>query len=252
MKKLTTHLHVDLDNCACAFALGAKGDEIVYVKAGATELPPESNATEVWDIVAGKKGNHDAECSEQECAFAQLVREKGMDICPSLIHEINQQDTTGTSTPTFSLAEILSGFRACGHDDAQIVDFMGGIFAAIQKNYENKKHALEEFKNCRKVETASGLMLIILDGPCPGAASIAQERCFFGKIYQDGFNMGIARYPGVDSPSLKRLSHYLPQEDGWFFHPTGFLAARGSWKNPAEDMGVITLNELIRIVQEHL
>jgi len=77
-------------------------------------------------------------------------------------------------------------------------------------------------------------------------------------IFKDGNNLGITRNAMVNKPDLNRLKPALEErlrEKGkpeefkeWFFHPAGFIVARGTRKHPAETPSVLTPQDLLELL----
>lgn len=70
-------------------------------------------------------------------------------------------------------------------------------------------------------------------------------------VYKDGNNIGISRNAEIERPDLNDIKSYInklaseDERDSWFYHPSGFLACRGSKKNPAGEPSSIELNALV-------
>ena len=74
-------------------------------------------------------------------------------------------------------------------------------------------------------------------------------------IFKDGNNLGITRNALIDKPDLNKLRPHLekmlrekgkPEEfKEWFFHPAGFLVARGTRKHPAKTPSVLDPYDLV-------
>ncbi len=74
-------------------------------------------------------------------------------------------------------------------------------------------------------------------------------------VYRDGNNIGIIRNAVVDEPDLNELKEVIrnvlkvknaeSEFDEWFFHPMGFLVARGTRKHPAKTPSALTTQDLL-------
>lgn len=245
-KKVTTHVHFDLDAVASAWAAGARDfREIIQIPAGAKTLPPESKDTLVLDHSLGDKGD------EETCAFKALCIKSGLqfEIPEDLINEINEQDTKGrVERPAFGLGMVFAAFRKSGMDDGKLFETFVALFDGIREMYLARREAEDIVSNRVPLITASGHKFLLLEGGGnPMVGIVANEEGFCGSLFADGNNLGVTRYPGHDSPDLRELKGKI-EEEGWFFHPAGFLAARGSRKSPATSPSKYSIKELADIV----
>ena len=81
-------------------------------------------------------------------------------------------------------------------------------------------------------------------------------------IFKDGNNLGITRNALIDKPDLNKLRPHLekklrekgePEEfKEWFFHPAGFLVARGTRKHPAKTPSVLDPYDLVVLLTNAL
>ncbi|HLE18149.1 MAG TPA: hypothetical protein VI728_07680 [Syntrophales bacterium] len=244
--KIVTHVNVDLDAVACAWACGAT--EIILIPAGAKEIPPEHKDALVLDHPLGLKGD------KNTCALwayrNQLPQDYMAKIANSLVEEVQEQDTIGmVKHPRFSLAHILAALRREGMDDQEIISHFRPILEGINLLDQDKKTAVGIINNARTITTTTGHKFLVLAqevGPMVGV--VANEMEYAGAIYQNGFSLGVTRYPGHDSPDLKKLRKQLPGKE-WFCHEAGFLFCYGSRKSPATKLAPITLETLIKAVE---
>jgi CRISPR-associated protein Csx3 len=94
---------------------------------------------------------------------------------------------------------------------------------------------------------------IIRDRKNPFSADLLFERGAKVVIYTDGNNIGAIRKDG-ESFSLKDLLEEKlgRQETGWFFHDHGFLAARGTFKNPSSSKSSIEPEKIAEILNKRI
>ena len=243
MKKLVTHMNGDLDS----FAIEAFSDvdpmDIMRIPAGAKSLPSGWEDAEVWDHPLGTKGD------SQNCAFVLFCEAKGLDVAPAIISEVNEQDTTGkVVAPRFSLASIIAGLRSNGASDGDISFIMREILMGLNTLHGARREAKKIVSEAEVVTTQAGEKFIVLTGESgPMVGIVANEQGFTGAIYRDGHNQGVTRYPGRETPDLRRLQDAIA-EQGWFYHPAGFLSCWGSRKSPATKRSRVSFTALKRHV----
>ena len=81
-------------------------------------------------------------------------------------------------------------------------------------------------------------------------------------IFKDGNNLGITRNANVDRPDLSKLKPFIKSAlvnrragrefEEWFFHPAGFIAARGTRKHPAKTPSALTPQDLLNVLSFYL
>ena len=66
-------------------------------------------------------------------------------------------------------------------------------------------------------------------------------------VFLDGHNLGVVKRDDIEASLDHEAVHKLVDgEDGWFFHPNGWLVARGTRKAPAETPSMIEPEDLAR------
>jgi len=70
-------------------------------------------------------------------------------------------------------------------------------------------------------------------------------------VYKQGNNMGITRNSNLVYPSLEFLRDYI-DEDGWFYHPQGFIASWGTAKYPADKPSKYSIYDIVGILKRFL
>jgi hypothetical protein len=145
--------------------------------------------------------------------------------------------------PRFSLPQILQAVRreaeARGLSgaalDREVLSLMTRILRGLNLLYQQEQEARELLPQVR-IENLGGYRVAILPVGKPSSQLreiLSEEFGVSCEIYwhldQDVFNLGVYRYPGRNSPDLRKLAPYLP---GWFIHSAGFLACWGNEKSP--------------------
>ena len=173
-----------------------------------------------------------------------------------LIEYVHHQDLTGNYVREIigekneileflSLHNILCALRTSSKSDEEIYLFFSEIFTALR---ERKKSQLETAKNIKKyVSFPYPHIAIIKEGTGLETPYIWESyENIKIVIYKDGNNIGIIRRDGEDI-DLNKLQPYI-EEDNWFFHITGFIAARGTKKAPCHTPSKYSPEEIAQIV----
>jgi uncharacterized UPF0160 family protein len=143
-----------------------------------------------------------------------------------------------------SLHNILCSLRNARKSDLEIYLFFKEIFNALS---ERKKALSEVEKNISKVVSFPHPSIAIIDGGTGLETVYVWEEFPQVKIviYRDGNNIGLIRRDGEEI-DLTKLQQYI-DEEGWFFHITGFIAARGTKKAPADSPSKYKPDDLAKI-----
>jgi len=232
---IVLHPHVDLDAVVCAILSGEQ--EIKFLPAGAAALPTELAGARVLDHPLGDKGRLDTNGTRHAAACVMPEAETAHQ---GMLLEIDEQDSTGmVRNPRFSLAELLAAARHTLHErglrdeelDLALIETMRPFIEGLNLIHRKRKNAERLAKGAR-IETVGHYRVAVFSGEQPAEVGIIcnqQYNCSM-QVYANDFNLGVFRYPGRQSPDLKRLADRLP---GWFIHTAGFLACWGSKKSPA-------------------
>jgi hypothetical protein len=240
------HPRPDLDACVCIALAGVSPQDVHFLPAGATEIPsvcpccgkPLTGAERILDHPLGEKGRLDADGTRHSAAVSMP---EASEADPDLLAEVEEQDSTGlVRQPRFSLARILAAVRTEVSDrglrdvelDREVVSMMSRIIRGLNLLYAARKSAHSVIADTRITEVGGVRIAVLPEGEIPPMVGIVlnEEYDVSGAIYKSGFNLGVTRYPGRESPDLRKLQPHLP---GWFVHSAGFLACWGSRKSPA-------------------
>lgn len=96
-----------------------------------------------------------------------------------------------------------------------------------------------------------GSVAVILDQNHLGLHRAVFRRGARFLVFKDGNNLGILR-EARERAHLGRLIQHQIQEPGWFFHPRGHLAARGTRKAPAQTPSRYAPRELAQMLDTAL
>lgn len=243
--KIIVHPKPDLDACACIALAGARPQDVHFLPAGAPTIPSVcpccgdrlTGRERVLDHPLGEKGRLDAD-GTRHAAAASMPEAVGAH--PDLIAEVEEQDSTGRVLhPRFSLADIASAIRKEASErgyrdvdlDREVIATMGRIIRGINLIHITKQTARELLVGVRIEKIADFRVAILPRGTVSPQVGFVlnEEHDVAVAIYHETYNLGVNRYPGHDTPDLRKLASYLP---GWFVHTAGFLACWGSRKSP--------------------
>jgi len=236
----------DLDACICAALAGADSGSVHFLPAGASAVPRVcpccgkhlSGTERILDHPLGEKGRLSADGTRHSAAMSMP---EAANAHPELLAEVEEQDSTGkVEHPRFSLASVLAAIRTDASNrgfrdtelDREVVRAMGAIVRGLNLLHAARKKAHDVIAETR-IERAGGARFAVLpEGEVSPQVGIVlnEEYDVSGAIFRSGYNLGVARYPGRETPDLRKLADRLP---GWFIHTAGFLACWGSRKSPA-------------------
>ena len=151
-----------------------------------------------------------------------------------------------------TLGQILENLR---HSDLRAD---GDIYSVFEKIFdgvlERGKLRMEAQQEISRAEFPFGPNIaIIKDRKNPFSIDSLFERGAKVVIYTDGDNIGVVRKDGEDFSLKDMLEKELgDQEAGWFFHDHGFLAARGTFKNPSGSKSSIEPERIAEILSRKI
>ncbi|KAA3611595.1 MAG: hypothetical protein DWQ01_05765 [Planctomycetota bacterium] len=143
---------------------------------------------------------------------------------------------------------------------------LSGTFLALKKTAESETELLLEFERildgflhlaelstevhrlAEEVQFLGHQVAIISDQDNPGLHRAIFRRGAKFLVFKDGNNLGVLR----EARERKHLGELLSpriEEEGWFFHPRGHLAARGTRRAPARTESRYTPLQLAEILQ---
>jgi len=161
-----------------------------------------------------------------------------------------------TAVRLFHLSGLILAMRYNSISDEEIILELFKIldmYEPLLKEYLRAESLLE----ATPVVSVSGYKVAIVEKPTP----IVNQVLFSDKeidliIYKDNYNIGIIRNADNNTPDLTKLKPILedllrqkgkPDEiKEWFFHPEGFIAARGTRKHPVSTASVLETHDLLK------
>lgn len=219
------------------------------------------------DMDCGVKGRHDPDGRVHSC-FATLVEQyaasQDQQALANLLTYVDYQDMTGGAEKAFGVTDpralrVLSAtglnaiFRALKNsvpkDDYKLLELTETIFDALLEQGRSEVRAEREADLAEWV----GCVAIKRDAREFATMDVLFARGARAVVYVDGFNLGVVRAEGVTARMDDDLIRTLvADEDRWFFHPAGFMAARGTNKAPVEGPSRVRAEKLARVVDRVL
>lgn len=226
-KRYITHVSPDIDSvCVCLFG------DIERLERASYE---QKEGEHCYDIGTDDSTKGEFDGKKRHSALKTFAEREGIDLRPDLLAEVEEQETTGkVEAPRFSLSAILAAVKKFYKgDDLAVYEWAKSLILGLQEQHEERADIEAEVARIEINDTyflETGEKFGVSRGEHgPGLGVALNELGYSFVIYTQGYNLGISRYPGRETPDLSKLKPYLK---GWFFHPANFLAAWGSWKNP--------------------
>lgn len=268
MGKLYTHVSIDLDAVASAWAwlrFVNSDFDLCFVSAqwNGAEMKDDDIAL---DIEAGGRGVKSGKDEEGEFSCFRWVVENHLDendriAIDPLVQFIDAQDASGNAAKAFGVEgevrkiwsftginAVLRAFQrmtSFGPDhDFLVCQKMFEVFDGFWRNGLSRQEAVEE---AERAERFTDSIVIVRNNKRRGTNGYLFENGAKIIIFIDGNNLGIIR---KDNLTI-RMDHDLIREatrgeEGWFFHPDGWLTARGTRKAPAENPSSVSPYDLAR------
>ena len=271
MKNIYTHMHVDADAALSAafvraFVPGFEDAGVVFVPAfwDGTEgrngdLPVMEDGDIAVDIPAGGngiKGVTDADGTVHS-ALSSLVQEYCTDeqqaAFARLVDFVDSSDAgqRAWDDDVVALPQVIAAIKEANgrNGDAAAVAFAETFLQGHLRIEASRLRAAAEADKADKFQVGKAHVAVVKGAKERGTNAELYSRGFHAVVYVDGNNLGATRPPTfnfrLDTEAVKEV---VNAEDGWFYHPAGFLAARGSFKSPAESPSEVDPHALARAV----
>lgn len=270
--KIYTHINPDLDAVCSVWAVrnfvpGFSLADVEFVRANwdGKDLTENDIAVDLEAGGKGIKGNMDKDGTTHS-AFATIVAryadEEDKRALEHFVQYVDAQDAHGSAVEYLApniderAKEILSSsgvntvlraLQAQYRDDVKIVSVFGEILDGLYKMGLSRIRAEKEADRAEWV----GKVAVIRNAKEFGTNGELFRRGARAVVYVDGPNLGVVRASTVearmDHSSIRSL---IGDEEGWFFHPAGFMASRGSRKAPATTPSRVDPARLAEIVNK--
>jgi len=246
IEHVITHKRVDLDAVACC-SLGLK---YTLIPGNAAELEPTLGYYKILDHPLGFKGK--ASAYGEALFWSRQTREAHKNTpLDWLAQEIDAADTGKPIEGFWTLAELLEANYKLEAWYEQAL-----VYKQIAKEKFKEWEAKIVFHKCKDyifVEIPAEVQGAIKG---PDFAIYLQEKHpdLVGAVYQDGFNLGIFRYPGKEHPKFEEAHKGLRE---WYLdHRSGWMLSWGTRKVPKKMLPLIgqpkTCADLVKFVEETL
>lgn len=270
---IITHFNVDLDAVASLWAYGKFSgqpvslDNVKFVPANfdGSGMGEGDVALDIYAGGKGIKGEKGKDGAVHSC-FASLISaycDEGEQLAlKELVAFVDAQDrgnaaknlgVTGDAARIWSftgLNSVLRAFQGMNpRNDRLVAEKMFEIFDGLYHSGQRRAEAEKEADTAKIL----GDVAIIENAKCFGTNGTLFERGIKSVVFVDGNNLGAVRGDDadirMDHPAIKAA---VGDEQGWFFHPAGFLAARGTRKAPAESKSAVQPQALADAIQKAL
>ena len=266
-KRVYTHVSVDIDAVSSLWLLSRflvprEEIEIVFVPANWNGDGFEAGDMAV-DIEAGGRGIKGERDKNGfiHSSFASLLKrikdQRARKILKNLASMIDQHDAfgqvkRGKSISSFiGLTIVLNSLKSYHkNNDKVVVSRMFEILDGLYQVSLSKNHFRENITN--HLEVVGKTALLISDGQKNFPIRSLFNRGFEAVIYIDGYNMGLL-VPAGQSVNQTELVEFIKKSgelDEWYFHPAGYMLARGTRKSPVITSSWVDPYELARKWEE--
>jgi hypothetical protein len=262
-----THRSLDLDAASSVWfyrRFVAPGAEVMFQPAN-WDGAGLAEGDAALDLDCGIKGRHGADGRVHSC-LATLVEQyaspEDRQALADLVAYVDLQDATGSVVKALGILEptavrILSAtglnaiFRALKAEapeaDGELLERLAPLFDALLEQGRSVVRAEREADQAQWV----GQVAIQREAREFATMDVLFARGARAVVYVDGANLGVVRADEVttrlDQEPLRAL---VQGEDRWFFHPSGFMAARGTRKAPVAMPSRVAPEALARVVDD--
>lgn len=248
-----THIQPDLDAAASVWAVrryhGRRDDPVSFKPANWDgEGADPGDAIVDIDCPGGVKG--EIVDGKRRSAFASLMTTAPAEHREALRHVIDFVDRVDSGEPALlglsreeflrdfypvTLAGVWRALALTHEDQAEAIEAFGKVLDGLLKMRLERLRAEKAADAAEWVEHGVLRAAVIRDAGVFGVNAVLFERGADVVVFTDGHNIGAVRSDrhGGRTLDAEPLRSLVAGEEGWFFHPAGFLAARGTRKAPA-------------------
>jgi len=268
LKVIVIHPNVDIDAIVSAWLVtkfegwetlvGTANDEIPACEIIILDMPvtPELQKYKVILHV----DHHDGSAPSTAAKLKEIYSKKWepwMDTLVDLANAADQAEVLrieNKGIKLFHLTGYLNALRTAGYNDHRIIN----EFFDVLDRYEpllKKIAEAEELAAKASIYNIAGYEIAYVADLAIPTAILFEKGCAF-IIFKDGNNFGIMRNALIAEPSLTKLKPEIEkiliqkgkseEINEWFFHPAGFIAARGTRKHPAKTSSCLDVGDLLK------
>ena len=268
--QLYTHRNIDLDAVASLWAVRRFVHPQAFIRFvdanwDGSEMCDGDTAVDIFAGNKGIKGKQDPDGTIHSC-FATLVSKccspEEQQALAELVLYVDATDrgngpknlgATGEMAKIWSFTGINAVLRAFQSlhncDPRKDLNVSLKMFEIFNGLLINGLTRLECVKDADQAEWISPTVVINRHTQRMGTNGVLFERGALAVVFVDGHNMGVVREgqqtTRMDAPAVRQV---INGETGWFFHPSGFLVARGTRKAPATSPSNVDPVELAKAV----
>ena len=278
MKKIVTHISVDLDAVAAVwlvkrFIKGWSRAEVKFVPAGNTfnNQPPDKNDNIIHvDTGKGKFDHHQSNenTSATKKVYLYITKNEKIsklekDALERLVKFVNDTDhfrEVAFYQPTSDIYDLLphqiiKGLKHVLNNDEKIVEYMSTYLDAARELFKLKIKAEKEIEKGLIFKTKFGKGIALIT-PNDETMKLAQKMGFVIAIRQDPYkkNIRIKANPFSKVDFTKSYEEILKRDKVgyWFLHSSKKMLLNNSTKHPGAKSTILPLPEVIKIVKKNI
>jgi len=161
----------------------------------------------------------------------------------------------------FHLSGYINAMRTAGYTDDKIILEVFRILD-LYKAMLIRMAESEALTQDVPIHELNGIRVAVVENADTQINQALFEKGVDLIIFSDGNNLGIIRNANVSRPDLTKLKPFIrnalinkragKEFEEWFFHPAGFIAARGTRKHPAKTPSALTPQDLLGVLSFYL
>jgi len=154
----------------------------------------------------------------------------------------------------FHITGYINALRTLGYSDIDIIEEIFRVLVRYRRMLEKLVEAEKLIEDVQIIEIGKYKVAIVENKPHTVNQTLFENGVDL-IVFRDGNNIGVTRNANNSEPDLTKLKPEIekmlrekgrPEEaEEWFFHPAGFLAARGTRKHPAETPSALSPEDLV-------
>lgn len=237
-----------------------KEDEVIHVDTGLGPLDHHETgdqnvcaASRTWDYVKLQSSEFRVQSEKIDKRIEAIERMVRVVVDIDHFKEVYWKEPTA-DYHEFSLVNILEGLKYQKQNDNEYyMEFLFICLDALLHEFENRIWAEEEIKKAEKFETSKGKALG-LESVNDLAVKLAQKMGYVLAVRKDprkGYTRIKARPDsGIDLTVIYEKLKKMDPEATWFLHASKKMLLNGSVKNPKMRPTSLSLNAIIKVLEE--
>ncbi len=274
--KVVVHDNVDIDAIVASYLMTKIFDVEIIT---ASNVKPDDEVI-VVDMPADKVNARVVACydhhsgepynSASEAVFEQTEVKEKYPHLRFLVELANACDsgrvlTLPSAIKLFHLSGYVVALKTAGRSDEEVIKELHEILRTYEKMlwqiHSAQNDAQDNISNA-EIHEIKGVKVAIVRSASTHINNVLFTSGVDLIIFEDGNNMGVLRNASVSKPDLTDLKPIIEEKlrelkaedeiNEWFFHPKGFIAARGTRKYPAKTPSRLGVHDLLDAVKELL